>query len=72
MVLRPRTRQLRRAVVVAALGALVVPAAADAATNKTPAITKVTPKTAYVGTKLDDHGQELQARQGQEQRAVPS
>ena len=52
MVLRPRTRQLRRAVVVAALGALVVPATAGAATKKTPAITKVTPKTAYVGTKL--------------------
>ena len=52
MVFRPRTRQLRRAVVVAALGALVVPATAGAATKKTPAITKVTPKTAYVGTKL--------------------
>ncbi len=52
MVLRPRTRQLRRAVVVAALGALVVPATAGAATKKTPVITKVTPKTAYVGTKL--------------------
>ncbi len=52
MVFRPRTRQLRRAVVVAALGALVVPATAGAATKKTPVITKVTPKTAYVGTKL--------------------
>lgn len=52
MVLRPRTRQLCRAVVVAALGALVVPATAGAATKKTPVITKVTPKTAYVGTKL--------------------
>ncbi|MDA0173652.1 IPT/TIG domain-containing protein [Solirubrobacter taibaiensis] len=52
MVLRPRTRQLRRVIVVAALGALVVPATAGAATKKTPAITKVTPKTAYVGTKL--------------------
>src|ERR1700754_2416130 len=52
MVLRPRTRQLRRVVIVAALGALVVPATASAATKKTPVITKVTPKTAYVGTKL--------------------
>ena len=52
MVFRPRTRQLRRAVVVAALGALVVPATAGAATKKTPVITKVTPKTAYVGAKL--------------------
>jgi hypothetical protein len=52
MVSRPRTRQLRRAVVVAALGALVVPATAGAATKKTPVITNVTPKTAYVGAKL--------------------
>jgi len=52
MVFRPRTRQLRRAVVVAALGALVVPATAGAATKKTPVITNVTPKTAYVGAKL--------------------
>lgn len=52
MVLRPRTRHLRRAVVAVALGALVVPATADAAKKKTPAITKVTPKTAFVGTKL--------------------
>ncbi|MBE2316621.1 IPT/TIG domain-containing protein [Solirubrobacter sp. CPCC 204708] len=52
MVFRPRTRQLRRAVAVAALGALVVPATAGAATKKTPVITKVTPKTAYVGAKL--------------------
>jgi hypothetical protein len=52
MVLRPRTRlQLRRAVVAAALGALFVPAAADAKA-KPPVITKVTPKTASVGTKL--------------------
>ena len=73
MVLRPRTRlQLRRAVVAAALGALFVPAAADAARPRRPVITKVTPKTADVGATLDDHGQELQARQGQEQRAVPA
>src|SRR4051794_8351735 len=52
MVLRPRTRPLlRHAVVAVALGALFVPAAADAKT-RTPAITKITPKTAYVGTKL--------------------
>jgi hypothetical protein len=56
MVLRPRTRlQLRRAVVAAALGALFVPAVADAKA-KTPVITKVTPKTAYVGTKLTIQG----------------
>src|SRR4051812_17002715 len=52
MVLRPRTRlQLRRAVMTAALGALVVPATAGAAT-KAPVIRTVTPKTASVGTKL--------------------
>ena len=54
MVLRPRTRPLlRRAVAAAALGALLVPAVADAkAKPKTPVITKVTPTTALVGTKL--------------------
>ena len=47
MALRSRTRlQLRRAVVVAALGALFVPAVADAKKAKTPVISKVTPKTA--------------------------
>jgi hypothetical protein len=52
MVLRPRTRPLlRRAVAAAALGALFVPAVADAKA-KAPVITKVTPKTALVGTKL--------------------
>jgi hypothetical protein len=56
MVLRPRIRPLRTAVVVVALGALVVPATADAAKKKTPVITKVTPKTAYVGTKLTIKG----------------
>ena len=39
---------------------------------RAPVITKVTPKTAAVGTKLTITGQELQARQGQEQRAVPA
>src|SRR3954468_18427149 len=54
MVLRPRTRPLlRRAVAAAALGALLVPAVADAkAKPKTPVITKVTPTTALVGNKL--------------------
>jgi hypothetical protein len=58
MVLRPRTRPLlRRAVAAAALGALIVPAAADAkAKPKAPVITKVTPKTAAVGTKLTIKG----------------
>jgi hypothetical protein len=56
MVLRPRTRPiLRRAVAAAALGALFVPAVADAKA-KTPVITKVTPKTAAVGTKLTLQG----------------
>jgi hypothetical protein len=56
MVLRPRTRPLlRRAVAAAALGALFVPAMADAKA-KTPVITKVTPKTAAVGTKLTIQG----------------
>jgi len=52
MVLRPRTRlQLRRTLAAAALGALLVPAVADAKA-KTPVISKITPKTANVGTKL--------------------
>jgi IPT/TIG domain len=56
MVLRPRTRPLlRRAVAAAALGALLVPAVADAKA-KAPVITKVTPKTAAVGTKLTIQG----------------
>src|SRR3954453_21902794 len=56
MVLRPRTRPLlRRAVAAAALGALFVPAVADAKA-KTPVITKVTPKTAAVGTRLTIQG----------------
>jgi hypothetical protein len=49
---RPRTRlKLRGAAVLAALGALVVPATAGAAV-KTPVITKVTPKSLSVGDKL--------------------
>ena len=52
---RPRTRLLRRAVITAALGALVVPASAGAAT-KTPVITKVTPKNVSVGETLTIHG----------------
>jgi hypothetical protein len=56
MVLRPRTRPLlRRAVAAAALGALLVPATAGAKA-KAPVITKVTPKTAAVGTKLTIQG----------------
>src|SRR3954451_22558934 len=56
MVLRPRTRPLlRRAVAAAALGALFVPATAGAKA-KAPVITKVTPKTAAVGTKLTIQG----------------
>jgi len=56
MELRPRTRPLlRRAVAAAALGALLVPAVADAKA-KAPVITKVTPKTAAVGTKLTIQG----------------
>lgn len=51
MELRPRPLLLRRAAVAAALGALIVPAVADAKA-KAPVITKVTPKTAAVGSKL--------------------
>jgi hypothetical protein len=54
---RPRTRLLRRALVVAALGALVVPATADAAKKtKLPAITNVTPKNVSVGETLVING----------------
>jgi len=58
MVLRPRTRPLlRRTVAVVAFGALLLPAVADAkARPKPPVITKVTPKTAAVGTKLTIQG----------------
>ena len=68
MVLRPRTRlQLRRAVVATALGALFVPAVADAKA-KTPVITKVTPKTADVGTKLTLQGKNF--RRGKAKNSV--
>src|SRR3954467_10314378 len=64
MVLRPRTRPLlRRAVAAAALGALIVPAVADAKA-KTPVITKVTPKTAAVGTKLTIQGKYFRRGKG--------
>src|SRR6478752_1276109 len=68
MVLRPRTRlQLRRAVLTAALGALVVPATAGAAT-KAPVISKVTPKIANVGTKLTITGKNF--RRGKAKNSV--
>src|SRR4051794_26653003 len=64
MVLRPRTRlQLRRAVMTAALGALVVPATAGAAT-KAPVIRSVTPKTATVGAKLTITGKYFRRGKG--------
>ena len=72
MALRSRTRlQLRRTVVAAALGALFVPAVADAKT-KTPVITKVTPKIASRRHQDHDHRQVLPPRQGQEQRRCSS
>src|SRR3954471_24562373 len=68
MVLRPRTRlQLRRAVLTAALGALVVPATAGAAT-KAPVISKVTPKGANVGNKLTITGKNF--RRGKAKNSV--
>src|SRR3954469_18472543 len=68
MVLRPRTRlHLRRAVLTAALGALVVPATAGAAT-KAPVISKVTPKAASVGTKLTITGKNF--RRGKAKNSV--
>ncbi|HWK29653.1 MAG TPA: hypothetical protein VNS09_24015 [Solirubrobacter sp.] len=64
MVLRPRTRlQLRRAVVAAALGALFVPAAADAKA-KTPTITKVAPRSASVGMKITLTGKNFKRGKG--------
>src|SRR4051812_1261020 len=61
---RSRTRLLRRAsLAVAALGALVVPATADAAT-KTPVITKVTPKTVNVGDMLVIAGKNFRVGKG--------
>src|SRR6478752_1999438 len=68
MVLRPRTRlQLRRAVLTAALGALVVPATAGAAT-KAPVISKVTPKAANVGNTLTITGKNF--RRGKAKNSV--
>jgi hypothetical protein len=68
MALRPRTRlQLRRTVVAAALGALFVPAVADAKA-KTPVITKVTPTTASVGTKITITGKNF--RRGKAKNSV--
>src|SRR3954463_14002483 len=68
MALRSRTRlQLRRTVVAAALGALFVPAVADAKT-KTPVITKVTPKIASVGTKITITGKNF--RRGKAKNSV--
>jgi len=56
MELRARTRQqLRRAAMTAALGALLVPATAGAAT-KSPVISKVTPRSASVGDTLTISG----------------
>src|SRR3954454_6123272 len=60
---RPRTRLLRRTIVVAALGALVVPATADAAA-KTPVITKVTPKNVSVGETLIVNGKNFKVGKG--------
>src|SRR3954453_16131433 len=61
---RSRTRLLRRAsLAVAALGALVVPATADAAT-KTPVISKVTPKSVNVGDTLLITGKHFRAGKG--------
>src|SRR5689334_6885443 len=61
---RSRTRLLRRAsLAVAALGALVVPATADAAT-KTPVITKVTPKSVNVGDTLLIAGKNFRVGKG--------
>lgn len=65
MVLRPRTRlQLRRAVVAAALGALFVPAVADAKAKKAPTITKIAPKTASVGMKITLTGKHFKRGKG--------
>jgi hypothetical protein len=57
MELRTRTRlQLRRAAMTAALGALLVPATAGAATKHTPTISKVAPKSVAVGETLTIQG----------------
>jgi hypothetical protein len=65
MELRSRHRQqLRRAAMTAALGALIVPATAGAATKKTPSVTKVTPKTAHVGDTLTISGKNFRKGKG--------
>src|SRR3954453_16925538 len=57
MELRPRPRQQRRrAAMTAALGALLVPATAGAATKHTPTISKVAPKSVAVGETLTIQG----------------
>jgi Bacterial TSP3 repeat len=57
MELPARTRlKLRRAAITAALGALLVPATAGAATTHTPTITKIAPKTVFVGDTLTVYG----------------
>src|SRR4051812_14657354 len=64
MEIRSRTRLLRRAGLAAvALGALAVPATADAAT-KTPVITKVTPKNVSVGETLILKGKNFRTGKG--------
>src|SRR3954464_5417690 len=61
---RPRTRHmLRGAAVLAALGALVVPATASAAV-KSPVITKVTPKSLSVGDTLIIQGKYFRRGRG--------
>jgi hypothetical protein len=55
MELRARTRQLRRAAMMACVGALIVPAAAGAATkhqSKAPVITSISPKHVGIGDTL--------------------
>src|SRR5206468_10988668 len=62
---RSRTRQkLRGAAVLAALGALVVPATAGAASVKTPVIKKGTPKSLNVGDKLFIRGKNFRVGKG--------
>jgi hypothetical protein len=64
MELRSRTRlQLRRAAMTAALGALLVPATAGAAT-KPPVISKVTPKSVKVGDTLTISGKYFRKGKG--------
>jgi hypothetical protein len=65
MELRARSRQqLRRAAMTAALGALLVPATAGAATKKTPVIKKVAPTSASVGDTLTIYGKNFRKGKG--------